>query len=146
MRLLCIYIRSTRIVTPYFREQERLEANLDEVWLVRNFGFPPAPSPSSTASCGRYLREPCSNQFVAAPGVVKLNSSGLMSQRTKTERFVHPGLNADLVTILSIFNHGVHRTTSVTASTRRRAVGRRTRMFIGMLGMRTKLPLKGRRK
>jgi hypothetical protein len=72
----------------------------------------------------------CSNLSVVAPGVARLNSNGLMSLLTRTERSVSfrvafPPLNIPRP----------YRTTSATVSMPPPAGGRKIRMFIGTIAI-----------
>jgi hypothetical protein len=96
--------------------------------------------PGARASVGRTCRCPyphnnttanshsCSNLFVAAPVVARLNLNGQMSLLIRTERSVSfpmslPPLN----------NFRPHRTTSAIVSMPLLAGGRKKRMFIGII-------------
>jgi hypothetical protein len=73
-------------------------------------------------------QQSCSNLFVAAPVVARLNLNGQMSQLTRTERSVYfpislPPLNKS----------PPHRTTSATVSMPLLAGGRKERTFIGTI-------------
>lgn len=87
------------------------------------------------ASVGRTCRCPsaqqrqsCSNLFVAAPVVARLNLNGQMSLLTRTERSVSFPMS-----LSPLNNSRPHRTTSAIVSMPLLAGGRKKRMFIGII-------------
>ena len=75
-----------------------------------------------------YSEQSCSNLFVAAPVVARLNSNGQMSLLTRTGRSVY-----FLMSLSSLNNLPVHRTTSAIVSMPLLAGGRKKRTFIGTI-------------
>jgi hypothetical protein len=71
--------------------------------------------------------QPCSNQFVAAPVVARLNLNGPMSLLIRTERSV------SFLMSLPPRNNFFHRTTLAIVSMPLPAGGRRIRTFIGTI-------------
>ena len=80
----------------------------------------------SESARGAYSQLSCSNPSVAAPVVARLNSNGLMSLLTRTERSVSFSIPSPLV-------DNPHRTTSVIVSMLPPVGGRKTRTFIGTI-------------
>jgi hypothetical protein len=90
--------------------------------------------PGARASVGRTRtaqqhnsEQSCSNLFVVAPVVARLNLNGQMSLLTRTERSVSFPMS------LPLLNNSRHRTTSAIVSMHLLAGGRKKRTFIGTI-------------